>query len=296
MHYNRENETKSGSTLSSGSLTHEELGKMLFDMSPMPLLLIDHESRRVVGANSSALRAYGYSLDELTNLNPATLFGEGQYAFFLRRLRIQDVGKMDGVWQHRRRDGSTFSVEMSVVRSSRDGRQLSLLTLFDVTHWMQLQASLDEAELNHSRIFENAVEGIYQSTRDDRFLTVNPAFARMLGYENASEMLSRIDSISKRVYVNPDVRKKILQILDREGMALDQHFEAYKSDGSKIWLSTDARAVKNSEGQTLYYEGFIKDITRERQVRENLESFANQARKLINDLLRRSEWLVGKLE
>lgn len=117
-------------------------------------------------------------------------------------------------------------------------------------------------------IFENAVEGIYQSSPDGKLLTANIALARIFGYENVEELLKNIKDVKKQIYVNPARRDKFMKLLERRGMVTDFELQAYKKDGDIIWISTNARAVKDENDQVLYYEGMVQEVTEKKLAEE----------------------------
>jgi PAS domain S-box-containing protein len=117
------------------------------------------------------------------------------------------------------------------------------------------------AEERTKNIFDNATEGIFQSTPDGRYLVVNPAMARIYGFQSAEEMIASITDISTQIYVDQEEREKFIKKM--VGYNVVEEFEArnYRKDGSIIWTSTNARTVRNSDNEILYFEGFSQDIT-----------------------------------
>jgi PAS domain S-box-containing protein len=125
----------------------------------------------------------------------------------------------------------------------------------------QLREALQIEESKYRNMFENAVEGIFQSSPDGKFLNVNPAYANLFGYDSSEEMLSEIREIAKQLYVDPGKREEFKHVLEQHGGIRDFEFEAYRRDRTTIWVSVWARAVKDSQGNLLYYEGNCIDIT-----------------------------------
>lgn len=137
-----------------------------------------------------------------------------------------------------------------------------------------LYRQVQEAEKNYRSIFENAIEGIFQSTLDGRFLTVNPSLARILGYDSPEEVISTITDIAQQVYVHPELRHQVTEIQDRCGVIHGFEFEAYRKDGEKIWLSLNSRSLQNEPGTAIFSEGSVEDITeRKRAEAERLVLF-----------------------
>jgi PAS domain S-box-containing protein/putative nucleotidyltransferase with HDIG domain len=123
------------------------------------------------------------------------------------------------------------------------------------------EESLRESEGNYRNIFDHAVEGIFQSTPDDRYVSVNPALARMLGYESPAEVIEEVKSIEEQLYVNRQDYRDIKRLLAAQGYVEGFETKFYRKDGSQMWVSLNARAVRNGNDSILYYEGFHQDIT-----------------------------------
>ncbi|MDM8549681.1 response regulator [Desulfobacterales bacterium HSG2] len=124
---------------------------------------------------------------------------------------------------------------------------------------------LRASEEKYRGIFENAVEGIFQSTPDGRFISANPALARIMGYDSPDELLSSVTDIAKQLYVCLEDREKIVEILRENGRVSGFETQFYGKDGSTIWASMTFRDVRDSHNNVLYYEGSIVDITARRE-------------------------------
>jgi PAS domain S-box-containing protein len=130
------------------------------------------------------------------------------------------------------------------------------------------EGALRQAEEKYRGIFEEAIVGIFQSTPDGRFLSVNPAMARMFGYESPAELDSACSNIGRQTYVNPARRKEFMRIMEEKGIVENFEFEVYCKDAIKKWFSENARAVHNAEDAILYYVGTVEDITARKQAEE----------------------------
>jgi two-component system, cell cycle sensor histidine kinase and response regulator CckA len=142
---------------------------------------------------------------------------------------------------------------------------------------------LQEAEAKYRGMFENAVEGIYQSTPDGRFLTVNAALARLYGYDRPEDLINQVSDIQNEIYANSAMRERFRQEIELTGSVRGMEYEVRRRDGGILWISESARAVRNEAGRILYYEGFIDDITARKQAeaeRSQMEKQRLQAQKL----------------
>jgi PAS domain S-box-containing protein len=136
---------------------------------------------------------------------------------------------------------------------------------------------LRNAEEKYRSIFENAMEGIYQSNLDGCLIGANPALARIFGYDSAETMMREVTNIGKQMYADPEKRLAFLRQVEEQGLVKDFEFESLKKDGERIYISDSARAVMDGKGTLLYFEGNIQDITVRRRaeeaLRENEERF-----------------------
>jgi PAS domain S-box-containing protein len=130
--------------------------------------------------------------------------------------------------------------------------------------------ALLKAEERYRGIFEHSVAGIFQTTPEGTYLDVNPALCRIYGYSDRQEMMAKISDIARLLYVDPNRRAEFIQMMKQSGLV--QNFEAqiYRKDGSIIWISENARAIKDPQGNILLYEGMVEDITARKEAQEKL--------------------------
>jgi len=110
-------------------------------------------------------------------------------------------------------------------------------------------------------ILLNAPIGIYTSTREGKFLTVNPAFAHMLGYATTQDMLDSVLDIATQVYFNPADRLEFMRKLEFSGEITDHRCRFKRRDGAVVWTSSNARVLRDDEGNARLFQGFLTDIT-----------------------------------
>lgn len=136
-----------------------------------------------------------------------------------------------------------------------------------------------KAEEKYRSIFENAVEGIFQTTVDGRFLTANPAMARMLGYESPEELLGAISNIRDQLYVEPERREEFYQLALRHGFVRAFEVQMYRKDGDTVWVSANARAIYDAGGGISGYEGTVENITERKRAEEALRQIRETERR-----------------
>ncbi len=193
--------------------------------------------------------------------------------------------RFQGECQFSRKDGGTVWCDV-ILTPMADPNGLArhfagLLT--DATERKRRQERLLDAEEKYRGMFENAVEGIYQSTPDGRYLAVNPALARMYGYEFPAEMLNQVSDIQNQIYVDPAFRERFKREVEQSDLVRGLEYQVRRRDGSVIWISERARVVRDAKGDVRYYEGFIDDITQRKQAeadRARLEKQVVQTQKM----------------
>ncbi|WP_442941955.1 PAS domain-containing sensor histidine kinase [Nostoc sp.] len=131
---------------------------------------------------------------------------------------------------------------------------------------------LKVAEAKYRSIFENAVEGIFQSSPDGHYITANPALARIYGYSLVDEVTANFTDI-EQLYVEPNRRAEFVRLMEKHGSVSDFESQIYRRDGSIVWISEKAYEVRDEQGKLLYYEGLIEDITQRKQTEEELRVF-----------------------
>jgi PAS domain S-box-containing protein len=124
------------------------------------------------------------------------------------------------------------------------------------------------AEEKYRAIFENAVEGIFQTTPDGKYLSANPRLAKIYGYESSDALMVSLQNIERQLYVDPLRRPEFMRMMDKFDEIRDFESQIYRRDGSVIWISENARAIRDRSGRLLYYEGTVEDITDRKQAIE----------------------------
>ena len=156
--------------------------------------------------------------------------------------------------------------------------------LIDITGQMLGEVLLDRAESKYRSIFANAAEGIFQSTSDGKFIVANPACARILGYASAEELITQDPDEQRGYFVDPSRYKEFQGVLEDHGAVQGYEVQVYRKDGSKIWVSLNARAIRNPNGELLFHEGTIQDITERKRAEEQIQylSFHDKVTGLYN--------------
>ncbi len=129
----------------------------------------------------------------------------------------------------------------------------------------QAEEALRESEEKYRNIFENSVEGIFASTPAGRFISVNSAFAKMIGYESPEALVANISDIPKQYYADSEDRIRYMRLLQKDGYVKKIEFKVRHKDGTHIWVSNSTRAYFNEDGKVVRYEGIVTNISEHKQ-------------------------------
>ncbi len=158
----------------------------------------------------------------------------------------------------------------------------------NITERKEFEKGLQESEERFRSLYENAVEGIFQSSLEGKFLTANPALARMYGYDSPEELIKSVTDINRLFYVDPGRRKKLIELLNEKRIISDFESRVYRKDGSIIWISENTRSLTDEHGKIIGFEGTIIDITERKKAEEALRKSEDNYRDLVehsNDLI-----------
>lgn len=146
-------------------------------------------------------------------------------------------------------------------------------------------AAIKEAEEKYRSIFENSIDGIFQITPEGRYLSVNPALAKIYGYSSPEELSTSITEIDRQVYVYPHRWEELKTAVKKDGYVTDFESQVYRKDGKIIWIYEGASAVRDRDGNILYYEGIVTDITARKQAEFALKMEQRKSELLLLNVL-----------
>jgi len=156
----------------------------------------------------------------------------------------------------------------------------------------QLQA----AEKKYRDIFENASEGVFQTSADGKFISANPSLARMLGYDSPADLMRRVSMIADQVYFDSREREVLLDALRCDGAVTGFKARFIRRDNQTIWVLINARAVKRDDGGVLYIEGATVDITARERAERRLEILNRHLKRAVQDRTKRLAEKAAELE
>ncbi len=133
----------------------------------------------------------------------------------------------------------------------------------------QTEEALGESETRYRELVENAVLGIFQTTREGKFLVANQRMADIFGYDSQQHFLADVDNIIN-LYANPEERPIVLQEIDENGYIDGKEGHFKRKDGSPIFCNAYVRSIQRKNGETIY-EGLLEDITDKKRMEAQLQ-------------------------
>ncbi|HEY3275061.1 MAG TPA: PAS domain S-box protein [Syntrophorhabdaceae bacterium] len=229
---------------------------------------------------------FGYTVEDLlSTIKPVDVVAPEDWPMVRDNIWKRISGETASIHSQFRlitRSGKVKNVEVYGSRTVCHGKPALVGTLLDITERKEREELLRQAERKYRSIFENAVEGIFQTTPDGQVVAANPAHAKMLGYNDPEELIASLHDVTHQVYAKKERRAEFMDLLDKEGLAIGFECEMVKKDGTLIWVSLNARRAIDEEGKTFFYEGTIEDITEKKRVENDLR-LLNEFNKAIID-------------
>lgn len=125
---------------------------------------------------------------------------------------------------------------------------------------LKMETAVRKAEEEFRAVFKETVVGIFRAGTSGDFLSANPTLVKMLGYESCEEFISSVESLQKTLAFEPDAAARVLDVLGDSDRQNQFELQAYRKDGSTLWVSGNTRAVRDAAGKVLFYEGSIRNI------------------------------------
>jgi len=250
-------------------------------------ILIQVEGRHAY-VNDAAIRLYGAASEkELLGHAIVERIPPDHHAKVLERIRfINEEGKPAPLMEqkHVKLDGTAICVEVHSVPIRYQKTEGFLSFVRDITERKKAEESLLLSEDRYRRLFEDAVLGIFQSTPEGKLINVNPAYARMFGFDSPEEAKSQVTDVAVDLYVDPARRNEIVRmILDAKGPTRAENLYRRK-DGGIFTGDLHAWVVRDREGKLLYLKGFVEDISDRKQAEEALRESEERYRQVVENV------------
>ncbi|MFC3609258.1 putative bifunctional diguanylate cyclase/phosphodiesterase [Stutzerimonas tarimensis] len=257
------------------------LDTLVNNLDGMVYRCLNDENWSMVFVSQGCQRLTGYSADQILQ-DPGFSWN--------RITHPEDRGRVSEALGWAIASRQRFAVEYRIITASREVKwilergvpvlneqgELVLEGLMeDISQQKAMVESLEQAEERFRHIFENASEGIFQSTREGRYLAANQALARLYRYDSPEQLIDELSDLDQRLYVDPERRNEFLRLMKSSGEVLNFESEILRRDGSRLWISENAHEVWDARGRFVCYEGTVQDISERKHYQEQLERQAN---------------------
>ena len=233
--------------------------------------------KKWIEVNQRLCQMLGYTREELLELSWTDVSHPGDLNENLDMFQQVVDGKIEGYEidkRFMRKNGEVLYVTLTVeCKRNQDGSVNHFLASYiDITKRKQAEIGLMESEAMYRNLIEKMPDGVYKSTHEGKFVEVNPAMVKMFGYNSREELLA-ID-IRQDLYLSPT---------DRDTLVMDETFRELgifrlkKKDGTVLWAEDHGWYTLDDEGNILFHEGVIRDVSErvqaEKALRESEEKF-----------------------
>lgn len=253
----------------------EERHRYMFENNPQPMFIYDLESLHFVNANNAFVKHLGYSIDELLNMTLLDIhLIEDIEAVKQDIEKTRKSNNPTGVWRNVKKNGEVIYTEIVAHTVFFNNRIARHILVNDITKRKQVEDALIESEDRYRSLFNNSTIGLYRTTPSGEIIMANPTIVKLLGFSSFDELAQR--NLEIEGYEPAYNRSSFRKILETHGEVIGMESAWIKKDGSKVYVRESAKAIKTINGETLYYEGTIEDITEKKIVEDKLLKSSNQ--------------------
>ncbi len=240
--------------------------QIIADAAPVSIIIYRLSDGLIVYANATAALTFALPIAQLCNRHIQDFLAREDYNEIITILQKNEAivnrelpainASGTQLWMIASLQPLTFNSEPTV-----------LSALWDISDRKRAEDALRIAEVSYRSIFENALQGIYQSTPDGQIVFVNQAMAMIHGFDSPIKMIETVNTRNYKLYVDTEQRSSFRYLLEVQGQVTGVEYQVYKYNGEIIWLIESARAVRDANGNVLYYEGILEEIT-QRKIEE----------------------------
>ena len=275
----------------------EERYRLLFDSNPCPMWVYDRETLQFLAVNEAAVRSYGYTRREFLSMDMTQIRPEEELPRLYQRL-AGEIKTMTHPtpWTHRRKDGSTFEVEITSHALEFNGRPARLVMAIDVTERERAVEQLRESEQRFRRMFDIVSIGIAQAdAQTGQFILFNRRFAEIAGYPAEELRHMTFKELTHPEDAEADAQK-FFEARDGKVPQYINEKRYLRPDGSIVWVRVNASFVRDADGTALQSIGVIEDITEQRRARDELLKLNATLEERVEERTRKLETLNRELE
>lgn len=251
-------------------LESEQKFKTIFENATDGILVADIETKLFLTGNKKICEMLGYSLDEIRRISVSDIHPKESLDEVFQKFEEQAKGNITIAENLPvlRKDRTIFYADISASPIFLNNKQFVIGIFRDISERKTTTESLAISEKKHRDIFENAPVGIYQSTYDGKFIIANNHLVQILGYDSIDDLL-KVNS-TNNIYWDTNERQRLIDKYEAIGFITDFEIKWRRKNGEPIWISLTAFARKDKNNKTLFFEGYVKDITKQKKADDKL--------------------------
>ncbi len=253
----------------------EERHRYMFENNPQPMFIYDLESLHFVQANNAYIKHFGYSKDELLSMTLLDIHLKEDIEAVKQDIeKTRNSSNPTGIWRNVKKTGEVILIEIVAHTIFFNNRIARHILINDITKRKKVEDALIESEDRYRSLFNNSTIGLYRTTPSGEIILANPTIVKLLGYSSFEELKKR--NLEVEGYEPSYSRNQFRKTLEIHGEVIGIESSWIKKDGGKVYVRESAKAIKASNGELLYYEGTIEDITDKKIAEEKLINSSNQ--------------------
>ena len=245
--------------------------KELVEQSPGGVCLFDEQHFFYV--NQALADAFGYRPEEIVGrLGSLDPVHPEDRPLVQEKIRLQLTGEKERVsyeFRGLRKDGTSAWYQVLGRRVEHQGRPAIIGTLVEITERVRAEKELRKSEKRYRRLFEDIPLAVYRTTPEGRILDMNLAGRKLFGFSEDGPLEG--EEMQDR-YVNLEDRQRFQELIAHEEVVRNFEVQMPRRDGEIIWVSSNARAVRDRSGRVVFYEGTFNDITTRKRTEEDLRT------------------------
>jgi two-component system, cell cycle sensor histidine kinase and response regulator CckA len=249
----------------------EELFHLISENAADMIAIVDMEGRRIYNSLSYQ-RVLGYTSEELQASSPFEQIHPDDRE---RVKKAADSARQSGAGQsleyrfrHKNGDWLVLESRSSVILDNKGKPEKLLIVNRDITERIRAEEALVRSEAGFRSVVEDAPYGVYRASTDGRFLQVNPALQKMLGYESTAELLKT--DLRSDIFRHQGEHQRFTDLLSQTDEVKDVEMEWKRQDDTPITVRCSARTIKDESGVPAYFEVFAEDVTEKRVLEKQL--------------------------
>ncbi|GAA0193968.1 hypothetical protein GCM10009122_57120 [Fulvivirga kasyanovii] len=258
-------------------IAEKELSDSIINSLPGVFYLFD-KNGNFLRWNKNLEIISGYSTQEVSSMNPFDFFDKDEQVLIKKNInKVFSGGEVEVEANFITKDGQKIPFYFNGKLTTVENEPCLIGMGIDISR-------RKKAEERYRTIFENALEGIYQATKEGTFITANPAMARIFGYDTPNDLITSVTDIGTEMYIKPSDRLHMTDLLERYGQVGGMEVKMRKKNKETIWVRTNNLAVKDEQGNVQYIEGILEDITERKTSEERLKSQFVELQKTNHEL------------